>query len=264
MKKTYLFIVLFVLMIVIWPQNVFADDEQIVCSYTRTDIKKGKFLIAVTDENLFPYIIKFIKNKGADVFSSNIPDNPNNISLANMIYKIDIAKQVTEYYYLNNVCPNNISFLGFYFFGNPAQIIIGTSYVAASLESEYYTKCVNMDKDLLGCSKYKLAEDNNPGTIVDNVKDCSDLFTPELLSLINEILGVTKIAVPIIVIAFGIIDFAQAVFSDKDDALKKAQSKFIKRLLLAVVFFLLPFIVNFLLTSINGIINGGWNTCGIG
>ena len=61
--------------------------------------------------------------------------------------------------------------------------------------------------------------------------------------------------VPILLIVFGIIDFATAVFSSKEDDMKKRRETFIKRIVAAVLVFLAPILVNFLLN----IANDAWN-----
>ena len=59
----------------------------------------------------------------------------------------------------------------------------------------------------------------------------------------------------ILLIVFGIIDFATAVFSSKEDDMKKRRETFIKRIVAAVLVFLAPILVNLLLN----IANDAWN-----
>ena len=73
-----------------------------------------------------------------------------------------------------------------------------------------------------------------------------------------------KIGIPIILLVLGSLDFAQAVFASNEDGIKKAQGKFIKRLIIAVVIFLIPSVLQLLL----GIANTVWpeidkTLCGI-
>ena len=54
------------------------------------------------------------------------------------------------------------------------------------------------------------------------------------------------------------------ILSSDADEMKKAQAKFIKRLIIAVIIFFVPLLVNFILNMANsvwGAINGG--SCGI-
>lgn len=100
--------------------------------------------------------------------------------------------------------------------------------------------------------------------ITVEINSCKDLIPLELIDKLNEYMTILKIIVPIIVVVTGILDFAKAVLGSDDDLLKKAQAKFIKRLIIAVVFFLLPILIKFMLDIVNNV----WNvfsgdTCGV-
>lgn len=53
-----------------------------------------------------------------------------------------------------------------------------------------------------------------------------------------------KIAVPIIIIVLGIVDFAKAVVSSDDKAISKATSSLFKRFIIGVIIFFVPTIVD--------------------
>jgi len=82
--------------------------------------------------------------------------------------------------------------------------------------------------------------------IVD-VENCEDLLGSELTEILHTAVNVVKILVPILLIVLGIVDFSQAVFGSKEDDMKKASSKFIKRVIIGVVIFFIPSILNLLL-----------------
>lgn len=99
---------------------------------------------------------------------------------------------------------------------------------------------------------------------IEVIIDCEDLIGDELRAKIGSYLNIVKIAVPIILIGFGIIEFTKAIFAGDEEKMKKAQKNFILRIGIAVLFFLTPTIVDFLL----GIANKVWNfiepsSCGI-
>ena len=56
-----------------------------------------------------------------------------------------------------------------------------------------------------------------------------------------------RIAVPLLLIVFGVLDFSKAVFSSSEDNIKKTREKFIKRIVAAVLVFLAPILVNLIL-----------------
>jgi ABC-type spermidine/putrescine transport system permease subunit II len=63
----------------------------------------------------------------------------------------------------------------------------------------------------------------------------------------KEILMIPKIAVPVIIIGLGMLDFSKAVLASKEDEMRKAQSTFIKRVLIGVTVFFVPTIINVLM-----------------
>ena len=93
--------------------------------------------------------------------------------------------------------------------------------------------------------------------------DCEKLFDDELMEIIDEILQYPRIIVPILVILLGSLDFAKAVIAQKEDEMKKAQSTFIKRLIIGVAFFFIPSIVDVIMWLANIVWNGMYPTCGI-
>lgn len=98
---------------------------------------------------------------------------------------------------------------------------------------------------------------------------CNDLFGSKsdpnsIRYLVNEILEYPRIIVPILVILLGTIDFAKAVISSKEDGMKKAQSTFIKRVIIGVVIFFVPMIVDILMGFADIVWAGlGYSSCDI-
>lgn len=125
----------------------------------------------------------------------------------------------------------------------------------------------NYEKKLIETFKGK------PGSTTINGEDadvtCGDLFgdknDPESIRyLVDEILQYVRIIVPILVIVFGIIDFAKAVIASKEDEMKKAQSTFIKRLIIGVAFFFIPIFVDIIMDLADIVWEGlGYTTCDI-
>ena len=84
-------------------------------------------------------------------------------------------------------------------------------------------------------------------------------FSGRLIAWILNILSWIKYIIPVVVILFGIIDFIKATGSEKDDAMKKAQANFVKRLIAAALIFLVPSIIEFILPKFGF----DYNSCGI-
>ena len=84
-----------------------------------------------------------------------------------------------------------------------------------------------------------------PGKEFEN---CTDLFgeNSETFNLLKESFRAITIVAPIIVIVLSIMDFIKAVAASDDKAIKEAQSKFVKRLVICVLIFFLPNILKIL------------------
>jgi len=99
---------------------------------------------------------------------------------------------------------------------------------------------------------------------LSEINTCEDLVGEKIAGYFNVIWKIIKIGIPIILIGFGTIDFVQAIFSGKEDGMKKAQGKFIKRLIIAIAIFLIPTILSLLLDIANNIWGGfGADICGL-
>lgn len=98
---------------------------------------------------------------------------------------------------------------------------------------------------------YKVLVESN-GLNIYPVVDCETLLGENLINKINSYMNIIKIAVPIIIICFGIIDFTKAIFAGQDE-MKKAKNRFVKRLIIAVLIFLTPVILNLLLSVANNV-----------
>ena len=65
-------------------------------------------------------------------------------------------------------------------------------------------------------------------------------FVPTFTSTIYNLI---RIGVPLLLVFFGMLDLGKAVMAQKEDEIKKGQQTFVKRLIAAVIVFLVFFIV---------------------
>lgn len=70
----------------------------------------------------------------------------------------------------------------------------------------------------------------------------------------GKIFLIIKIIIPIVIIAFGMIDLGKAILSSKDDEVKKSLKSLAMRALAGIIIFFLPTIINFVFALIDG-----WN-----
>ncbi len=80
---------------------------------------------------------------------------------------------------------------------------------------------------------------------------CDSLFSDEIKADLENILKIMRIAAPLVVILFTTFEFISAMVSNDKEALNKAASKLVKRLVLVVLLFFLPMILNLLLSFID-------------
>ena len=95
------------------------------------------------------------------------------------------------------------------------------------------------------------------GDLSQNIGNCG--FSQRLVLWIANIIRWVKYIVPVAVIVLGILDFMKAISADKEDETKKAQQRFIRRLIAAALIFIAPFIIEFILNKLGFAANG----CGI-
>lgn len=104
-----------------------------------------------------------------------------------------------------------------------------------------------------------------PGEVIDILTcndtlfgDPNDSTTPSMAYLLSQLMLYIKIIVPILIIVLGSIDLFKAVISSNEDEMKKAQKKFVKRIIAGVCVFFIPAFVNLLMNVLNNslVVNG--------
>ena len=93
-----------------------------------------------------------------------------------------------------------------------------------------------------------------------NPMDCDTLKSTDTYKIIKQIFGWIQILAPIGLVVLGVIDFITAVAASDNDAMKKAQSKFVKRCIVVAVIILFPFVFSVLVSLLDGALG---NTCGL-
>lgn len=79
-------------------------------------------------------------------------------------------------------------------------------------------------------------------------------------SIVSTIILAIQIAIPVLLIIFGMFDLGKAVVASKEDEIKKGQQLFIKRLISAALVFFVIFIVKVLINLVaSGSSNEIWD-----
>lgn len=96
-------------------------------------------------------------------------------------------------------------------------------------------------------------------TITDNGGVCSQTEALKAVIIILKfILNVVRILVPIALIVLGSIDIGKAVIAGDEKKIKEAQKPFVKRVVAAVIVFLIPWIVDVIMNIVG---SDGYRQC---
>ena len=98
--------------------------------------------------------------------------------------------------------------------------------------------------------------------------DCNEIFgsksDPDSIAyLVNKILEYPRYIVPALVILLGTLDLFKAVIAGKEDEMKKAQRTLIKRVIIGVLVFLVPVLINVIMWLADIVWSGGYTHCNL-
>lgn len=80
---------------------------------------------------------------------------------------------------------------------------------------------------------------------------CEEKDVLKALTFIGYLLYFVKLLVPFIIILMGTMDYYKAITANKDDSLKVQTQKFIKRIILGIIVFFVPTILNTFMTFLS-------------
>ena len=126
------------------------------------------------------------------------------------------------------------------------------SYASNWWMAIYYTYSLS-DPNTWGTEVFFLEGGNSSSSSKDNngYTNCGGIIDTTTKEIINKYLGYVHIIVPIMILALGVYDFLRAMIASKEDEMKKAQKRFIIRLVAGVLVFLAPTIVNLIIDILN-------------
>lgn len=84
----------------------------------------------------------------------------------------------------------------------------------------------------------------------------------QLMVFLHNTINIVMIAIPVLLVVFGVFDFVRAASSQKDDEMKKAQSQFVRRIVASVLVFFVIAITKFLFSTLSNLDFGnGFTDC---
>ena len=162
------------------------------------------------------------------------------------------TNEIVELYNTSGSCPARIYIEERYMDNRPQARFISFTSAGSYIYREY----------LIDYDRSEIFRTIEPPTPIPDPTNCEELFGEELVDKINSVMNIIKIAVPILLIAFGVFDFSKAMFASNEDDMKKAQKTFLKRIVAAFIVFLSPMIINLILSLTNKVWSSiSTNTC---
>ena len=82
-----------------------------------------------------------------------------------------------------------------------------------------------------------------------------------IANLLKTIIFIIQVVVPVLLILWGMLDFAKGVIGQDEDKIKAGQKKFVQRLIAAAIVFLIVTVVQVVITTVGNISGdtGVWN-----
>ena len=95
-----------------------------------------------------------------------------------------------------------------------------------------------------------------PNVLAVNITGCSTILPnvnidTKITNTVHTIILVIQVAVPVLLVIFGMLDLFKAITAQKEDEIKKGQNMFIKRLIAAAIVFFVIAIVKLLISFIS-------------
>lgn len=146
---------------------------------------------------------------------------------------------------------------------NQSQIVMNNAEGPGLSGDIYYynaTKQAEVDAGINSGDNNGTSGSGNDVT-VDSSEYCGKLKEP--LMFIGNIVMIVKILIPIVIIAFGMIDFFKAITGSKDDEIKKSARSLVMRCIAGVIIFFIPTIVSLIFSLVDSFANiqGEFNAC---
>ena len=96
-----------------------------------------------------------------------------------------------------------------------------------------------------------------PSVLAVNITGCEAIIPGVVIdakipNTVHTIIVVIKIAVPVLLVVFGMLDLFKGITAQKEDEIKKGQQLFIKRLISAAIVFFVVSIVQLLVSFVSG------------
>ena len=139
--------------------------------------------------------------------------------------------------FMGNRCPKRISI-------NHRTVRVATPTASTAAPRIELFRDPDEGKYELELVENKKDDPNVDGPYIDLSGESGCGLWGSLLGLLrDDVFGLIKYSLIGLLIVFGMLDFSKAIFSGEDNTMKKAASKFVKRIVVVVIIFLLPLLI---------------------
>ena len=274
MKKSILLIIMFL--------TIFVSNGTKVSATASCSDKKGYDNVC-TYMNENGEVIKLYYNSKDTYLISNLLENNSHYKLYN--YNGVPEKKFMEKSNCESKLPNGCLVQNYTYYNNISAADIGGGCPAKIYNYIFYDKNWNGDPDFTKTYTYWLLElgdvedpddsffDESSHTVYDFKSDCKgetvapegckDLIDEDVRKYINDIMTYIKIGIPILLIGLIVYDLATAIFAGSDDKINKAKGRAVKRIIIAVIIFFIPTLINFVFDLVNNVWSTKFEICGL-
>jgi len=242
----------------------FNNDDTMVCTYAKyTD--NGTQYIALLQNGTSQLLIKNNNDGTKKILFDDVPEidrGPAHRAGVNVYeYKSEMPSNLKE-------CPQNIYQNEIFFTkteiieeildknGKPQKIEEKRLYHYNTFNVKPKEGAIVTEYPYFGCTN---------GIIIDEsiYDSCEKLINGELKNILDYVMSAIRIGVPILLIILLSYDITTAVIAG-DDKVKKIKGKIIKRIIIAIVIFFVPTLINFVFNMVNEVWqDANYSTCGI-
>ena len=284
-RKINIFAIFLVIIVILFLhiQIVQADDDLLWCYYKDNnsmirvslnktlvndkkkynayiDLYKNQIMIGTTSYNI---VENYIKNRELWTSPSYSSDVPPTLVYDFKCYKCDENGRI-DFGNAQAVCPQgilytieneSISAVGgkgqFFVYNKEEYETIASAFAEVNQVLTYTGNATLIDDHKDYWTAYQESFEQYIGEEI-KLQGC-DVIDEDVKKLINKILTYIAILVPIGVIGISIYELAKSLGQGKEDEMKKAQKHLIIRIVVSLLIFLVPTIVNFLFNVVNGL-----------
>lgn len=236
--------VIFLIILYILKVNIVYAEPQITCVYENgTFLSKNSIECTVTSSK-----VTCTFNK-SDITNNKL--RPNNY-LNGSVYDCRKTQNIhvlghldgTSNFYIKEISPNGS-------YNDPEEEVYTFHLNISKSNNDYFRNPTTpSETNPTNPDSSTPPQTQNPDTEASNF--CNRNEVKGAFRTIGWVIFAAKIAVPIIIIVLGSIDFGKAVIANKDDEIKKSAKSLIIRVIAGFVIFLLPTILNFAIKFIGG------------